>query len=381
MIYFCGNSLGLQPKAARDYVQEVLETWAELGVEGHFQGKHPWKDYHEFVTPYLAYLCGAQESEVVAANTLTVNLHLLFVSFYRPIAGRYKIIMEPKPFPSDLYLAQSQLRFHGYDPEQGILFPPHDHHGRTTLDDLLATIHAHKDEIALIFISPVNYYNGNYLPIEAIAQIGQEYDIPVGLDLAHTIGNIPLRLHEWGVDFAAWCSYKYLNGGPGAIGGYFVHEKYHRSEAILQFAGWWGHDKTTRFQMPPSFQPIPTSERWQLSNPPILSLAPLLASLPLFQEANMNTLRQISLEMTDYLIQHLRDLPQVELITDTDPQFHGCQLSLVIPEGKRIFSNLLQNGIIVDWREPDVIRIAPTPLYNTKEDLDQFLTLLKHLIQ
>ncbi len=374
-IYLCGNSLGLQPVAARDFVEQELRDWAELGVEGHFHAKHPWMPYHETLTEQTARIVGALPVEVVTMNTLTVNLHLLMVSFYRPTASRYKIIIEEKAFPSDQYAAASQLRFHGFDPADGVVEIPMDADGHFSTDAALATIARHRGDAALLLLGGVNYYNGQLFDIPAITRAARDAGITVGVDCAHAAGNVPLRLHDWDVDFAAWCSYKYLNAGPGCTAACFVHERHARRDDLPRFTGWWGHDKATRFAMPPEFRPIEGAEGWQLSNPSILPLAALRASLELFDRAGMDALRAKSLRLTGYLEFLLRGRSRAEwsIITPGDPAQRGCQLSLrVSRRGRQLFDHLAAAGVICDWREPDVIRVAPVPLYNSFTDVRRF---------
>ncbi len=376
-IYLCGNSLGLQPLRTRDYIEEELEAWAELGVEGHFRARHPWMRYHEFLTRQTAEIVGALPSEVVTMNTLTVNLHLLMVSFYRPTADRYKIIIEEKAFPSDQYAVASQLRVHGFDAATGVVEIPLDSVGRFSTDTVLSTIERYGRESALLLLGGVNYYNGQLFDIETITRAAHDAGVVVGIDCAHAAGNVPLRLHDWEVDFAAWCSYKYLNAGPGSTAGCFVHER-HAGSDLPRFAGWWGHDKATRFAMPQQFRPIVGAEGWQLSNPSILPLAALRASLELFEEAGMAALRRKSERMTAYLsfLLDLHPRGDWSVITPSDPAQRGCQLSLRIPEnGRRLFDHLSSAHVVCDWREPDVIRIAPVPLYNSYEDVWRFAEL------
>lgn len=373
--YFTGNSLGLQPQGVRQEVLRELDDWAQQGVEGHTQAHKPWLPYHEFFSASLARLTGAKASEVVLMNGLTVNLHLLMVSFYRPQGRRRKILCEGKAFPSDQYALRSQLRFHGLDPEEDLLeVMPDPETGYLDEDAVVAAIDENQDELALVMIGGVNYYSGQWLDMPRITDAGKRAGAMVGWDLAHAIGNVPLKLHEWGVDFAAWCSYKYLNGGPGATAGAYIHERYHGQD-LPRFEGWWGHDKESRFAMPDRFQPIPTAEAWQLSNAPVLSMAPLLASLRLFDEVGMDALRQKALRLTHYLAQTLESVRSqtgiaLRIITPQEESQRGCQLSVVIPEqGRRIFDYLTAHGVVADWREPDVIRLAPVPLYNSYTDV------------
>ena len=384
-IYLCGNSLGLQPRKVAQYVTEELEDWAALGVEGHIHGRHPWLPYHEFLTKPMARVVGAKEGEVVVMNSLTVNVHLLLVSFYRPTAGRRKVIIESDAFPSDLYAVQSQIRFHGGNPDTDlILWSPREGEHTVRYEDLETLVDTYKDELALIFIGGVNYYTGQSFDLERITKLGHAHGITVGFDLAHGAGNINYKLHDSGADFAAWCSYKYLNSGPGSLSGIFVHERHAHAFDLPRFAGWWGHNKETRFGMRDPFDALPGAEGWQLSNPPILPMAAMRASLELFEGAGMDALRQKSIQLTGYLSDLLTAKGlgvQCTLITPAEPGDRGCQLSLLVrPDGKAIFEYLTKHGVIADWREPDVIRIAPVPLYNTFEDVLNFVTLLKDAI-
>ncbi|MEM7654958.1 MAG: kynureninase [Bacteroidota bacterium] len=376
-VYLCGNSLGCQPKETQAFLQTELEDWAHLGVEGHLHGRNPWLPYHEFLSPALSRIVGAKETEVVAMNGLTVNLHLMMVSFYRPTPERYKILVEADAFPSDLYAVSSQAAFHGYDADQAIvkLHPREGEHCLRT-EDILAVLEAQGSEIALVLIGGVNYYTGQLFDIATLTAAAQAQGCIVGWDLAHAAGNVLLNLHEWGVDFACWCSYKYLNAGPGAVAGCFVHERHHEAEAIPRLAGWWGHDKASRFEMGPDFQAIPTVEGWQLSNAPILSMAALRASLNIFEEVGMEALRKKSVALSGYLRHLLLHKPgplKFDIITPEAEEERGCQLSLLTEEGGRdAFDALCREGVICDWREPNVIRLAPAPIYNSFEDAWHF---------
>ncbi len=378
VVYFAGNSLGLQPKTTRAYVDAELEDWAKYGVEGHFHARHPWMPYHEFLTEQTARLVGAKPIEVVVMNSLTVNLHLMMVSFYRPTPERHKIIIEGHAFPSDRYAVASQIRFHGYDPDEALVaLRPRP--GETTLrtEDIEAVIAREGPRTALVMLGGVNYYTGQAFEMERITRAAQAQGCAVGFDLAHAAGNLALRLHEWGPDFAVWCSYKYLNAGPGSLAGCFVHERHARAFDLPRFAGWWGHDKKTRFLMPDTFVPMPGAEGWQLSNPPILPLAALRASMDVFDEAGIERLRAKSERLTGYLAFLLEHLDAVEILTPGDPRQRGCQLSLRVAEGgKAVFDRLAAAGIVCDWREPDAIRAAPVPLYNTFEDVFRFAEVL-----
>ena len=384
-VYFVGNSLGLQPKRTAEYVQQELDAWQKLGVRGHFEGNHPWMPYHEFLTESMADLVGGKSDEVVMMNSLTANLHLMMATFYRPQKERSKILMEAHSFPSDFHAVQSQLRFHGYDPEQDmVLVRPESDDQPISHASIIESIEQHRDQLALILLPGVQYYTGQVFDIRAITEVAKKYSIPIGFDLAHAAGNIELKLHEWGVDFAVWCSYKYLNSGPGSIGGCFVHQDHARETAKVRLAGWWGHDKETRFQMKNEFHAIPTAEGWQLSNPPILSLAAIRASLDVFKEAGgMPPLVAKARLLTEYFVDCLdsRIGERVEIIT---PQERGCQLSLKVRlkevAGKEVHRRLEEAGVETDWREPNVIRVAPVPLYNRFEEVHQFVEILSDCI-
>jgi kynureninase len=378
-VYFTGNSLGLQPKTAREYINAELDDWARLGVEGHLHARHPWLPYHEFVAESLARVVGTKPTEVVAMNSLTVNLHLLMVSFYRPTAERYKIVIEKGAFPSDQYAVESQLRFHGFVGHGLIELAPREGEATLRTDDILELIDREGDSIALIMLGGVNYYTGQAFDMAAITEAGHKKGCVVGFDLAHAAGNLELRLHDWNVDFAAWCTYKYLNAGPGGIAGAFVHDRWARSFDLPRFAGWWGHDKETRFLMGPEFKPLAGAEGWQLSNPPIFQLASLRASLEIFDEATMPALRAKSEKLTAYLEDLLLEIntDRITIITPRDPADRGCQLSLRVQDADRaLFDRITERGVVADWREPDVIRVAPVPLYNTFTDAERFSEVL-----
>jgi len=376
--YFCGNSLGLQPRAVRSALSAELDDWASLAVEGHFKGRLPWMDYHEFVRDDLATVVGAQPSEVVAMNTLGVNLHLMMVSFYRPTPERHAILIEAGSFPTDRYAVESQVRFHGYDPATSLIELKDDEANGTISKEAIERVLAeHGSRIALVMLPGVQYRTGQAFDLTAITRLAQRHGCMVGFDLAHAVGNLPLQLHDVGCDFAIWCSYKYLNSGPGAVGGAFVHERHART-TLPRFAGWWGHDKTTRFQMGPEFVPTYGADGWQLSNPPILALAPLRVSLEIFVRAGMANLREKSLRLTGYLewlVQtQLADV--LDVVTPADASRRGSQLSLRVhggrARGRALFEYLMEQGIVGDWREPDVIRMSPTPLYNRYADCVAF---------
>ena len=376
-IYMCGNSLGLQPKRTKEFLNQELDDWATFGVEGHFHAKNPWLPYHEFLAESYAKIVGAKNTEVVAMNTLTVNLHLMMVSFYRPTQKRHKIIIEGDAFPSDIYAVESQIKHHGFLPENSLIkLRPRDGESTIRSEDIAAIIAEEGDEIALIMLGGVNYYTGQVFDFKIITKLAHNNGITVGFDLAHAAGNIKLELHNWGVDFAVWCSYKYLNSGPGSVAGAFVHEKHHNTN-LPRFAGWWGHNKEDRFKMPDKFNPIASAEGWQLSNPPILSLAAIRASLSIFDEVGMDKLVSKSIKLTDYLVFLLNSInsDRIEIIT---PKERGCQLSIRVNNGdKKLFDSITVKGVIADWREPDVIRVAPIPLYNSFQDVFNFYSLLK----
>lgn len=385
MVYFTGNSLGLQPKSTKDYLQQELDDWAKFGVEGHFLAKNPWMSYHELLTDKTAKIVGALPAEVVMMNQLTVNLHLLMVSFYRPTKQRYKILCEAKAFPSDQYALRSQAKFHGFDPQNAIIeIGPREGEYEVKHEDIYAAIETHKDSLALIMIGGVNYFSGQVFDMKAITEAGHKAGAIVGFDLAHGAGNLKLALHDWNVDFAAWCSYKYLNAGPGSVAGAFVHEKHHQNTDLPLFAGWWGHDKTERFKMDKEFKPIKTVERWQLSNAPILSMAAYKASLDLFDEVGMDKLIEKSKVLTAYLEYIVDEINKqknncLEIITPKANR--GCQISIVAHgHGKALYNKLIENGVIPDWREPNVIRCAPVPMYNSFEDIYRFGEILNNLL-
>ncbi|NZA27548.1 kynureninase [Luteimonas sp. SJ-92] len=377
--YFCGNSLGLQPRGARAYVEEVLDKWAMEAVEGHFRGHAQWMPYHELVCEALAGVVGAQPAEVVAMNSLTANLHLMLVSFYRPTRERPAILMEAGAFPSDRHAVESQLRFHGFDPATDLIELEADEPtGTISMAAIERAVAEHGPRLALVLWPGVQYRTGQAFDLAEIARLGHAAGAVVGFDLAHAAGNLPLALHDCGADFAVWCHYKYMNSGPGAVAGCFVHARHARTDRP-RFAGWWGHEKATRFRMGPEFVPTPGAEGWQLSNPPILAMAPLRASLELFGQAGMPALREKSLRLTGYLetLIGARLSRVLEIATPREPERRGCQLSLRVREGRdagrALFDYLSANGVIGDWREPDVIRIAPAPLYNNHDDVLRFV--------
>ncbi|MEZ4916614.1 MAG: kynureninase [Chitinophagales bacterium] len=379
-IYFTGNSLGLQCKKVATYIAQELEDWKELGVEGHFHGKNPWFSYHHFLTKPLAKIVGAKENEVVAMNALTVNLNLLMVSFYRPTKQRYKIIMEADAFPSDHYAIQQQVKFHGYKIDDAIvqLYPKENEHTLRT-EDIVKTINQHKENLALVLLGGVNYYTGQFFDLKTITEATHNVGALAGYDLAHAVGNVPLKLHDWNVDFATWCSYKYLNSGPGGVSGVYINEKHTKDKDIPRFAGWWGHEEKTRFKMDKTFVPTQSAEAWQMSNAPVLSMAAHKASLELFNEVGMGKLRAKSEKLTAYLEWLiLQNNFGFEIITPKNKEERGCQLSLLTGNnGKQLFEKLTKAGVIADWREPNVIRIAPVPLYNSFQDVWRFVEILK----
>lgn len=388
VIYFTGNSLGLQPKRTKTYVDEVMNDWANLAVEGHFYADKPWWDYQERFAVPLSDIVGAKPTEVGVMNTLTVNLHLLMVSFYNPTPQKYKIICEEKAFPSDQYMFQSQVKFHGYDPKDAIVeIKRREGEANIRLEDILAKIEEVGSELALVLIGGVNYYTGQVFDMKTITAAGQKHGAYVGWDLAHAAGNIKLNLHDWNVDFAAWCSYKYMNSGPGNASGFFVHEKHHNDKELKRFAGWYGHNKERRFKMEPDFDPVHGADGWQISNLPILSLAPYLASVEMFAEVGMDKLITKRNLITSYLEFILHEIDKelegadFEILTPSNQEERGCQLSVYLHgQGRELFDRLMKNGVITDWREPNVIRLAPAPFYCSFEDMYEFGQILKELI-
>ncbi len=386
VIYFTGNSLGLQPSRTKKYVDEVMNDWANLAVEGHFYAEKPWWDYHERFANPLSKIVGALPTEVSVMNTLTINLHLLMVSFYRPTEKRFKIICEEKAFPSDQYMFQSQVTHHGLDPKETIIeIKRREGEHNIRLEDILAKIEEVGDELALVLFGGVNYYTGQVFDMKSITEAGHKVGAMVGFDLAHAAGNIKLELHDWNVDFAAWCSYKYMNSGPGNASGCFVHERHHHSN-LPRFAGWWGHNKERRFKMEPTFDPVHGADGWQVSNLPILSLAPYLASVEMFDEIGMDKLITKRNQITSYLEFILHEIDKevnstFEIITPSEPSERACQLSVFLHgEGRSLFDYLMKSGVITDWREPNVIRLAPVPLYSSYEDMYKFGQILKNAI-
>jgi kynureninase len=387
VVYLCGNSLGLQPRSVGAYIEEELDKWQNLAVLAHHDGKNPWMYYHKLFAAPLAKLTGGKESEVVCMNQLTVNLNLLLVSFYRPTKSRYKVLMQNPEFPSDVYAVQQQVKYHGYNPADAIIeVSPRKGENHIRTEDILAAIEENKDELALVMFSAVNYYSGQFFDIESISKKCCEHEIILGLDLAHAIGNVPLKLHEWNIDFATWCSYKYLNSGPGGVSGIFVHQHHHDKD-LPRFGGWWGNNESIRFLMQKDFHPMSGAEGWQQSNAPILSMAAHLASLNIFEQAGIEKLRAKSIQLTaftEYLLNEKITSARndsIEIITPSNQHERGCQLSIRVKEnGKPLFQKLMEQKFICDWREPDVIRIAPVPLYNTFSDVWNFSEAMQQII-
>ncbi len=381
-IYFCGNSLGLQPKKVKEYLDQELKDWAQYGVDGHFEAQRPWFSYHQIFTKSIAKLVGAKESEVVAMNTLTVNLQLLMLTFYKPTAKRYKIIMEAGAFPSDMYAIETLVQHHGLLPKDCIIeIAPKK--GQYCIDeqDILEAIKKNKSSLAMVVFGGVNYYTGQYFDIEKITEATQKVGAIAGFDLAHAVGNLPLQLNKWKVDFACWCTYKYLNSGPGAVGGAFINEKHATNTHLTRLAGWWGHNEKTRFKMQKGFDAMPNAQGWQMSNAPVFNMAAHRASLDIFDQVTVKNLRAKSLLLTGFAYYLLRQIANLnfEIITPNNSNQRGCQLSLLFKEnGKVVFEHLQKNKIIVDWREPNVIRFAPVPLYNTFEDVFELYDTLRN---
>ncbi|MTE26620.1 kynureninase [Winogradskyella ouciana] len=384
LIYLCGNSLGLQPKSTKDYINQELKDWANLGVEGHTEAKNPWLPYHEFLTESTANLVGAKPIEVVTMNSLTANLHFMMASFYQPTKERYKILIESDAFPSDKYAVESQLRHHGYDDDEGlILWKPREREELLRYEDLEQIFESHGNEIALVMIGGVNYYTGQFFDLKRITELGHKHGCKVGFDCAHGAGNVNLDLHNSGADFAVWCTYKYLNSGPGSLSGCFVHERHAYNKDLNRLTGWWSHNKQTRFNMRHEFDVLPGAEGWQLSNPPILSMAAIKASLDLFNEIGMEKLIKKSKKITGYFEFLLKELGEdvIRIITPENPDERGCQLSIqVLNADKSLHNKLTEAGVISDWREPDVIRCAPVPLYNSFEDVYLMVEKLKPIL-
>ena len=384
LIYMTGNSLGLQPKRTKDYINQELEDWANLGVEGHIDAKNPWLKYHEYLTESMAKIVGAKPIEVVIMNTLTANLHFMMVSFYKPTKTRYKIVIEADAFPSDKYAVESQLRHHGFDDKEGlILWKARKGEELANYEDLESIFNAHGDEIALVMIGGVNYYTGQYFDLKYITELGHKHGCMVGFDCAHGAGNVELNLHDSGADFAVWCTYKYLNSGPGSLAGCFVHERHANNKNLNRFTGWWSHNKETRFRMRDEFDQLPGAEGWQLSNPPILSMAAIKASLDLFDEVGFKKLVEKSKKLTGYFEFLLNEInnDKITIITPSNPDERGCQLSIQVKNAdKQLHQKLTDAYIITDWREPDVIRCAPVPFYNSFEDVYHMVEKLKTIL-
>ena len=385
-IYFLGNSLGLQPKNAKEELNKILDQWSAYGVEGFFKGDDPWIDYHDKLTKPLSKIIGSLPHEVSVMNQLTVNLHLMMVSFYNPDSKRNKIICETKAFPSDQYMLETHVRHYGLDPEKTIIeVQPRKNEYTIRTEDIIQTIEQHKNETALVLFSGVNYYSGQLFDIQTITAAAKKAGAKVGFDLAHAAGNVSLQLHEWNVDFACWCSYKYLNAGPGAVGAVYIHEHFHNDKNIKRYGGWWGYDKATRFKMDKGFKPINTAEGWQLSTPTFTSLALHKASLDIFERAGWENILIKKKLLNDYLwfvLNEIKGSGTFEIITPDDEKARGCQVSLLMFEnGKYIFDELAKAGVMVDWREPNVIRLAPVPLYNSFEEVWQFGNILRQILE
>ncbi len=383
-IYFCGNSLGLQPKSVKEHLEIELEDWQKMGVDGHFQGTNPWFHYHKFFVDSLCRLTGANEHEVVAMNTLSVNLHLMMVSFYQPTPKRNKIIIESGAFPSDQFAVESQVRYHGFDPLEAIVkVEPRSGEHTIRNDDIVQTIADYRDEVALVLLPGVQFYSGQFLDIPTITHAAHEVGSYVGFDLAHAIGNVLLRLHDWDVDFAVWCSYKYLNSGPGGVGGAFINERYADSE-LPRFAGWWGHSEDSRFEINKGFKPVYGAAGWQLSNAQVLPMAAHKAALAIFDEAGLDSLVNKSRKLTAYLaflihqIQSEQQAQDYEIITPENPDKRGAQLSILVKENaQELHEKIIQSDVVADYREPNVIRVAPVPLYNGFEEVFEFSEILR----
>jgi kynureninase len=387
-IYLTGNSLGLQPRTVQAYVQQELNDWSNMGVEGHFTAKHPWLHYHEMFPSLLSNIVGCEEHEVVVMNQLTVNLHLLMVSFYRPTAQKFKIICEEKAFPSDQYALESQVRYHGFDPKEAIIeIKPRDGEHTIRTEDITDAILLHRNELALVLFGGVNYYTGQFFDLQKITKTAHEVGVCAGFDLAHAAGNVELKLHDWEVDFACWCSYKYLNSGPGGVAGVYIHEKHAKNKDIPRFAGWWGYTKETRFKMSKGFEAIPTAEGWQLSNAPVLSMAAHKAALDIFEEAGMDKLHAKRNQLSAFLHFVLNDINAkqekkiINIITPDKEKERGCQVSILMEsKGREVFNALSKQGVVADWREPNVIRVAPVPLYNSFEDVWKFGSIIQSIL-
>ena len=384
LIYLCGNSLGLQPKTTKSYLEQELLDWANLGVDGHTHAKNPWLNYHELLTPKMAKLVGAKPIEIIVMNTLTANLHFMMVSFYKPTKSRYKILIEGDAFPSDKYAVESQLRHHGFNDKDGLIqWSSREGEELAHIEDLEDILKTSGNEIALVLIGGVNYYTGQYFDLKKITELGHKYGCMVGFDCAHGAGNVSLELHQSGADFAIWCTYKYLNSGPGSLAGCFVHERHAFNKELNRFTGWWSHNKQTRFNMRDEFDVLPGAEGWQMSNPPILSMAAIKASLDMFDEVGLKKLIKKSKKLTgflEFLINELKD-QRIKIITPKNPDERGCQLSIQVKNSDRsLHDKLTKSGVICDWREPDVIRIAPVPLYNSYQDVYHMVDKLKNIL-
>lgn len=388
-IYFTGNSLGLQPKRTQDYVVDELEDWASLGVEGHFHARNPWMPYHEIFPRQLSKIVGCKETEVVVMNQLTVNLHLLMVTFYRPTKQRYKIICEAKAFPSDQYAFETQAKYHGFNPADAVIeVSPREGEYTLRTEDIISIIKQHGDSVAVVLFGGVNYYTGQLFDMNTITDAAHAVGAYAGFDLAHAAGNVELHLHDWNIDFACWCSYKYLNSGPGGVAGVYINEKHAANKDLPRFAGWWGYKKETRFKMEKGFEAIPTAEGWQLSNAPILSMAAHKAALDIFDEAGIDRLHEKRRLLTGYLHYILNDINSnqtekiIEVITPVNENERGCQVSmLMLKRGREIFDELTKQGVIADWREPNVIRVAPVPSYNSFEDVWRFGNIIESILK
>ena len=385
-IYFVGNSLGLQPRQTRQFIDQELEDWHKFGVEGFFQGKNRWVSYHKRLSAFMSEIVGANEPEVIVMNTLTVNLHLMMVSFYTPDSERYKVLMESDAFPSDKYAVESQIRLHGYDPDQAIIeIKPREGEFLIREEDLMEVIDREGEAIDLILLGNPNYYTGQVFDMKEIASAAHKKGSKVGFDCAHGAGNIPLNLHDSDIDFAVWCNYKYLNSGPGSIGSAFVHEKHHQKTSLNRLNGWWGHKESTRFNMRGLFEGTGTAEDWQLSTPPVLSMAAILSSLHIFHEAGMDNLREKSIRLTGYLefLINNVNIDGVKIISPLNPAKRGAQLSFFFESqnGKKVFDALADRGVVADWREPNVIRIAPVPLYNSYSEVFEFVRIFSEVMR
>jgi kynureninase len=387
-VYFLGNSLGLQPKRTNEYIQRIMNDWATLGVESFFHATEPWMDYHDKLTATLSTIVGCLPHEVSVMNNLSVNLHLMLVSFYRPQGKRFKILCEAKAFPSDQYMMETHVKHHGYDPAEAIIeIKPREGEHTIRTEDILQTIVQHKEELALVLFGGINYYSGQIFDMKTITHMAQAAGAKVGFDLAHAAGNVELQLHAWNVDFACWCTYKYLNSGPGAVAAAYVHERYHKDAGIIRFAGWWGYEKATRFKMEKGFKPIHSAEGWQLGTPAMFMLASHRAALDVVKEAGWENINRKRKLLTAYLwfvldeVNQSQTTPVIEYVTPRNETEHGCQVSMnMLQRGKEIYNALMADGFFVDWREPSVIRLAPVPLYNTFEEVWQFGNYLKAIL-